>query len=82
MKVHLSKGHGMRADLKLDFYQVLAQKDSEGLPPGERGWSVRILGTADEEVDLHGRTEELEEVIKELSKVLKAIKKNEEEELE
>lgn len=72
MKIYLSKGYGMSANLKLTPYKIqkLVPDEHLPLPPGIQSYTLRILGEADESVDINGSLPELEELVRMMAKIM------------
>lgn len=73
MKIYLSKGNGMSADLTLSPYkmQMLVPDKNLPVPPGIQSYTLRILGAADESIDINGSLPELEETVRMMAEVMK-----------
>lgn len=70
MKIYLSKGYGMSADLSLTPYKIQKLVPDEHLPPVIQSYTLRILGEADEPVDINGSLPELEELVRMMAKIM------------
>ena len=73
MKIYLSKGYGMSADLTLSPYKMQLLVPDKHLPvPAEiQSYTLRILGAADESVDINGSLPELEESVRMMAEVMR-----------
>lgn len=70
MKIYLTKGHGMSASLKLTPYKIQKFAPIEPIPPEIQFHTLRILGEADESVDINGSLPELEELVRMMAKIM------------
>ena len=74
MRVYLEKGHTMAANLRINPYKIqhLSTTDT-AIPEVIRREShvIRIMGDADETIDLNGTLDELQELVKLMAEALK-----------
>lgn len=70
MKIYLSKGYGMSADLTLSPYKMQLLVPDEHLPSVIQSYTLRILGEADESIDINGTLPELEELVHMMVKIM------------
>jgi len=77
MKVYLEKGHSMRANLRIYPYKLqLFSTASDSIPEAVSTQShiLRILGDADEVIDIKGSLSELQEFVKSMSDIMDNVK--------
>lgn len=72
MRIYLSKGDNeMSADLKLTPYKIQKLAPMEHIPDVIKSYTLRILGEADESIDINGSLPELEELVRMMAEVMK-----------
>lgn len=77
MRVYLEKGHGMRAALRIYPYKLQHFSTTDPAVPEairRESHTLRIMGDADETIDLNGTLEELQELAKLIAEVMEASK--------
>lgn len=73
MRIYLEKGHSMRADLRIYPYKLQHYSTTDpAVPESIRREShvLRIMGDADENVELNGTLEELQDLAKLIAEVM------------
>lgn len=73
MMIYLEKGHTMRADLRIYPYKLQHFSTTDpAVPEALRKEShvLRIMGDADENIELNGTLAELQELVKLMAKVM------------
>ena len=77
MKVYLQKGHTMRADLRIYPYKLQHFSTTDPAVPEairRESHTLRIMGDADETIELNGTLEELKELAKLMAEVMEVAK--------
>lgn len=77
MKVYLEKGHSMRASLRIYPYKLQHFTTTDNSIPEAVSTSshiLRILGDADESIDIEGSLPELQELVKMMADVMDMVK--------
>ena len=77
MKIYLEKGHTMRADLRIYPYKLQHYSTTDpAVPEAIRREShvLRIMGDADETIELNGTLDELKELAKLMAEVMEVAK--------
>lgn len=77
MKVYLEKGHTMRASLRIYPYKLQHYSTTDPAVPEairKESHTLRIMGDADETIELNGTLEELKELAKLMAEVLQGAK--------
>lgn len=77
MKVYLEKGHSMRANLRIYPYKLQHFSTIDNSTPeavSTQSHTLRILGDADEVIDIEGSLPELQELVKMMGDVMDIIK--------
>lgn len=73
MMIYLEKGHSMRADLRIYPYKLQHFSTTDpAVPEALRKEShvLRIMGDADENIELNGTLAELQELVKLMAEVM------------
>ena len=73
MKIYLEKGHSMRADLRIYPYKLQHFSTTDPAVPEairRESHTLRIMGDADETIELNGTLEELKELAKLMAEVM------------
>ena len=77
MKIYLEKGHTMRADLRIYPYKLQHYSTTDPAVPEairRESHTLRIMGDADETIELNGTLDELKELAKLMAEALKGAK--------
>ena len=76
MKVYLEKGHSMRANLRIYPYKLQHFSTTDNTPEAVHtdSHTLRIIGDADEAIDIEGSLSELQELVKLMSEVMDIVK--------
>ena len=77
MKVYLEKGHSMRASLRIYPYKLQHFSTTDNPIPeavSTSSHTLRILGDADEVIDIEGALPELQELVKMMADVMDMVK--------
>ena len=77
MKVYLEKGHSMRANLRIYPYKLQHFSTIDNSTPeavSTQSHTLRILGDADEVIDIEGSLPELKKFVKSMSDILDNVK--------
>lgn len=77
MKVYLEKGHSMRASLRIYPYKLQHFSTTDPAVPEairEESHTIRIMGDADENIELNGTLAELQEFAKLMAEVMEVAK--------
>ena len=77
MKVYLEKGHSMRASLRIYPYKLQHFSTTDPAVPKairEESHTIRMIGDADETIDLNGTLAELKELVGLMAEVMEVAK--------
>ena len=77
MKIYLEKGHSMRASLRIYPYKLQHLSTTDTAVPEvirRESHTLRIMGDADETIELNGTLDELRELAKLMAEALKGAK--------